>query len=72
MPLISVNVSPDLLERLVKVLERIATVAERQFPARNLQRPEKQIGMEAMTRFDPEKAWILEVEKTQPSEPAEK
>jgi len=70
MPLISVNVAPKLLERLVAVLERIATVAERQFPARKIQKLDKPIGLEAMTRFDPEKAWILEVERQQQSIPS--
>lgn len=70
MALIEITASPKLLERLCAVLERLAVIGDRAFPERKIAKLDKPIGLEAMTHFDPEKAWERELQKQRQSSPA--
>ncbi|HXP82589.1 MAG TPA: hypothetical protein VN976_22005 [Verrucomicrobiae bacterium] len=62
MSLITLQIEPKLLLRLLAVLERIASALEREYPDVAVRRGPP-AGVENLTVFDPEKEFDLEQEE---------
>jgi hypothetical protein len=62
MSLIEIKAEPELLKKLLSVLNRIADALDRAYPEQQIIQS-KPYGPEALMTFDPEKEWELEEEE---------
>jgi hypothetical protein len=63
MSLIEIKAEPELLKRLLGVLNRIADALDRAYPEPQITRQAKPYGPEALTTFSPEHEWEIEQEE---------